>query len=268
MAKYSGKQPDDPTLLDMYATAEKQAGQHYTAFSERPVVFDFGFNHGQDSWNYLEMGYRVIAIEANPALVAKYQNTTYFKEASEAESFILLNYALVRNEAHKPSKVTFYVNMADDERSEVELSWCKRPEYEPHCIAHSVPATSCADLFANDFIQSFGDPFYVKLDVEGQDANCIRDIIQGVQEGKWKAPKYISSEQPDLEVLAAMRAEGYSAEKKTDNKFWWHSSGPFGEFANDVESGGRWKTHGTPVQRYNPHSWMDVHFKRVADVAP
>lgn len=35
------------------------------------IVFDVGMNNGDDSAYYLSKGYRVIAVEANPALVEK-----------------------------------------------------------------------------------------------------------------------------------------------------------------------------------------------------
>ena len=77
----------------------------------KPLIFDIGFNSGEDSAAYLRAGYRVVAVEANANMVAAARDRSPFRDALVDGSLVLLNNALV--EAHvEGHSVTFYVNSA------------------------------------------------------------------------------------------------------------------------------------------------------------
>ena len=68
------------------------------------LVIDVGTHNGQDSDFYLKLGYRVVAIEANPALVEKLQER--FSEEIAQGRMTLVNKAI----SEQPGQITFYVN--------------------------------------------------------------------------------------------------------------------------------------------------------------
>ena len=113
-------------------------------------------------------------------------------------------------------------------------------------------------------IQKLGPILYLKVDVEGIDEICINEILDMINDNSIPGPHYISMEgNPSQATLSKALAAGYPATKVIDNKYWWHSSGPFGPFALDTVSGGRWRMNGESVEPFNQHSWPDFHFKRV-----
>ena len=55
----------------------------------RQVIFDIGMHTGQDTSHYLESGYMVVAVEANPLLVEEAQ--LKFAKEIAAGNLIILN---------------------------------------------------------------------------------------------------------------------------------------------------------------------------------
>ena len=162
-------------------------------------IVDVGFNVGQDTAMYLEAGYHVAAVEANPRLVEWARRTEPFSIAVASGRLTLLNrvvtaYATERNTTAM-GNVTFFMS-SHTERS--KRGAC----YSPPCTAVNVETSTC-DTFVHDF-----RPEYIKIDAEGADLMCIEAILRKVQLGNIPAPKYISIEAkltPSL-FVAAQRA--------------------------------------------------------------
>src|SRR5438552_3989670 len=68
------------------------------------LIFDIGLHEGQDTAYYLQRGFRVVAVDANPAMVDKAQEK--FAAAISENRLILVNAGI----GHHPGQLTFWVS--------------------------------------------------------------------------------------------------------------------------------------------------------------
>jgi FkbM family methyltransferase len=129
---------------------------------KNPLVFDVGMYDGSDTEYYLESGYRVVAIEANPNLA----NAARQRFANDVANgrLTVVNAAIAEGE------------------DEVELTICGEDLGSSSTIgsmvvdripmgSYKVPAIGFAKL-----VEQFGVPDYLKIDIEGADGICVVGI--------------------------------------------------------------------------------------------
>lgn len=228
------------------------------------LIFDLGMNNGDDTAFYLSRGFKVIAIEANPALCAN--ATRRFRAAIDDDRLTIVNAAIW----NKTGQATFYVNLDNDHWSSLDAGWAKRED--SRCEEISVPCVTLASL-----IEDFGTPLYLKIDVEGVDHSVLAQL-----QGNELLPLYVSVEDcrfgPQyMETLAACGYDGFKlleqstvsqmADPATGRVFPAGSSGPFGD-----EVPGDWRSYADMVKLYSstvrdrtgnrlaPRTrWWDIH---------
>ena len=240
-----------PSLL-----LEHDGGPH-----TRETVLDVGFNIGQDTTMYLEAGYNVVAIEANPGLVAWANSTEPFMSAAQHRRLALLNLAIAPHEpnakrAVRKSTMTFYMAM-HTERS--RLGVCNYPP----CTAVEVETASC-DALVGEY-----RPMYVKIDAEGADIVCLSAIFHGIASGSLQAPpRYISVEELlSQEMYDAAGNAGYTHFKYADQRNnhgganHGAGTGAFGEFVYDGHAKYSWHPLAS-FRRLRFHG--DTHMKHVS----
>jgi FkbM family methyltransferase len=161
---------------------------------EKRLIFDIGMHIGQDSANYLDEGFRVVAIEANPLLVE--QNTKKFKKHIDDGSLTILNVGISDKEGVLP----FYINQKTSEWSSFDFQLGSRNN-TPYEVKN-IPCVTTASLF-----QKYGLPYYLKVDIEGYDFYCINDLPDVK-----RAPgvKYVSCEATDISLLETLHEKGYT----------------------------------------------------------
>jgi FkbM family methyltransferase len=220
------------------------------------LVFDVGMHRGEDTEHYLTRGFRVVAIEANPALVAATRER--FADAISAGRLTVVGAAV----AEEPGVVELAVS------DEITI-WSS---LDPAFIARNraggtqyrkveVPAVCFGDLLAE-----YGVPHYLKVDIEGSDMLCVR-ALHDLHE----RPDYVSIEssvtsprsgpQAVFDELAELWTLGYRAFSyvdqsrygQVDSRFARGSSGPFGE-----EIPGRWAPIGPTLARA---AALSLHFQ-------
>jgi FkbM family methyltransferase len=230
-----------------------------------PLVYDFGMNNGDDVDYYLAKGCRVIAVEANPALcesgakrfpvniadgTLKILNCAVSDREGTAEFFIHDQYSGLSTLAPDAAR-----------RSDIEMNWTR------------IPVTLRQ---ASSIIREFGEPLYVKVDVEFVDHIVLRDLLVHAIK-----PPYISAESHLIDVYCCLVSMGYEKFKLLDGKsvptrfrdypiarfgadkvnfsFGDESSGPFGE---DIP--GPWidKTRLLGELMETGLGWKDIHAKR------
>ena len=183
------------------------------------LVFDIGFHNGNDTAHYLARGFRVVAVEANPTLVAAGQER--FADAIKSGRLTLLGVGISR----QPGEQDFYVNDGNSEWSSFLPSFGQRGS---HFTTIRVPTMTFASLIA-----AHGVPFYAKIDVEGADWDCLNDLPAG-------PPRYVSVEAHRLEYLAVLYAKGYRRFKIVNQTghagFPSGSSGPISDTIVDWEN--------------------------------
>ncbi len=175
------------------------------------LIYDIGFHKGLDTAFYLAKGFKVVALEANPELVSLGKER--FKKEIESGQLVLVPKAL----APQGSKeVVFYTNPTKDDWGTILPNWNR--SMSDNYQACRVEATDMQSLF-----EVYGIPYYLKIDIEGADALCLKQLMDGPER-----PAYISVElmTPNnirtgdapqaLEILAYLHVLGYGNFKIVD----------------------------------------------------
>lgn len=248
------------------------------------TVFDFGMHKAQDTERYLSEGYQVVAIEADPELVAAAQKK--LAHYIEKKQLTILNLGV----AGESGELSFYKNLHLSEWSSFDLEIGSRGGTSYQEI--KIPC-----LTADKIFQQFDRAYYVKIDIEGFDHFVLTALDPS------QLPQYISCEDSstkNLEILyekgyrkfklinQARNFEAFSLKKEQNSilnycqfkynrlnmrlqkifpfKYPYSSSGPFGE-----NSAGVWEDYETVKSYYqsfyigenrtpiNNLSWFDIH---------
>lgn len=215
------------------------------------LIIDVGMHDGSDTAFYLAKGFDVVAIEANPDLVAAAEERF---AAEIADGRLRLISAAIAEE-----RGTLPLAIADEKTiwSSLSPDFVSRNE-EHRGIGHryvDVPTLPFAEVLAET-----GIPYYLKIDIEGFDMLCVRALAEFEER-----PAYLSIESNVsanraplglvVDELRTMRRLGYTRFKFVDQSrhpqvrlpdppregryvertFTRDDSGPFGE-----ETEGRW----------------------------
>jgi FkbM family methyltransferase len=204
----------------------------------RDLIYDVGMFNGNDTQFYLDKGFRVVAVEADPELAA--QGRARFANAIAEKRLTIVNRAV----AAQPGRVTFYVNQVSKGWSSIDVAAASPRGTEVRTV--EVESTRFGDLLAE-----FGIPYYVKCDIEGADALVLAGIAAAPER-----PPYVSVECHALDNLVALKQMGYRSFKVINQTLhnsvtlpdpplegvyvkverWLNSSGPFGR----ETAGNRW----------------------------
>ena len=149
------------------------------------LIYDVGLHKGEDTDFYLKKGFRVIAFEADPALVAACQER--FARAIEDQRLVIVPGAIVKPAAADGGtrKVSFYHNRDNSVWGTVDPSWARRNEQLG--TRNEVIEVDAVDFAA--CIRRCGMPYYMKIDIEGADLVCLETLL-----GFDCRPTYVSLE--------------------------------------------------------------------------
>ena len=188
------------------------------------IIYDVGINKGQDIYNYLNLSFKVILIEANLILCQK--NRKYFKKYLKEKNLQVLNLRIGK----KKSILNFYINRKD------EWSLFDRDEDSRH---GEYKVVKVLVFFFENILQKYDILYYLKIDIEGYDHFCFIGLSKSYK------PKYISIEAQDINWIKKLRELGYSSFKLVDSSkvFPISSSGDFGKSAMDIISGKKWRSY-------------------------
>ncbi len=139
------------------------------------LVFDLGFHLGEDTAYYLDLGYRVVAVEADPKL--HQQGYDRFQNAIIDGRLVLLHAAVIGWErALGVQMMRFYPHATNTVWGSVDHAFVTRNtdvHKQPHEPAVEVKTTTLEQL-----VRAHGCPFFLKVDLEGMDAEVIEDIAR------------------------------------------------------------------------------------------
>ena len=155
------------------------------------LIYDVGMNNGDDTAYYLHCGYRVVAVEANPTLAD--QARRRFRRELASGALTLLNVGV----AEEPGDAAFWVCETHSDWSSFHRTVASRDGSPHHAV--TVPCRTFRSV-----LEEFGTPYYLKVDIEGNDGLCLRDLAPG------RLPKYTSVEASDLGLLFRLRDLGYT----------------------------------------------------------
>jgi FkbM family methyltransferase len=178
--------------------------------SER-LVFDVGMHRGEDTEYYLRRGFRVVGVEANPDLVLFLCER--FESAIRSGQLHIVGKAI----ASKKGTARFAIN-------EVLTVWSTLVEgFAQRNVNQGAPSryveVDCVTF--QSVLETYGVPYYLKVDIEGSDLLCIEALRYFKQR-----PRYISVEsratspvfgiRQTLYELRLMRELGYKRFKYVD----------------------------------------------------
>lgn len=154
------------------------------------VIFDVGMNNGDDSAYYLSKGFRVVAIEANPALVEKARER--FAQEIATEQLVIEWIAIT----DAVGKLPFWINEERTEFSSVVEERARRNGMPCRLI-------EMEGLTFDVLLKRYGVPYYLKLDIEGAERFCLESLRS------FPLPSFISVEAESLEYLQLLWEVGY-----------------------------------------------------------
>ncbi len=242
--------------------------------AESRIIYDCGAGNGADLPYYLLKADRVVAVEANPVHCNEIRS--HLAEPLASGRLVVVNAVL--DVAPVSRDVPFYIH-----KTRPWLSQYPRPAAE-QCAAFTetlLPARNVVDV-----IREYGDPYYVKIDLEHFDHVILRALFeQGIH------PPYISAEAHTAEVFAILLAlGGYQSFKLVDgatvrtryddrtisttkgttkHSFAHASAGPFG---NDID--GPWMAPNSFLRLLGyaglgaRNAYKDIHASRVDPADP
>lgn len=133
----------------------------YREPSDREII-DVGANDGADTWYYLRKGFRVLAVEAIPALAADLQAT--YADQVEAGRLTIAPVAI----AEHAGMIALTVN---EERSE----WSSTKAGSKASLGRSRVIEVESDTLAN-LIRRHPNPYYIKIDIEGGELAAVKSL--------------------------------------------------------------------------------------------
>ena len=148
----------------------------------RDLIYDVGMHQGEDTEFYLKKGFRVIAFEANSDLAASAR--VKFADYIGNGKLVIVEGAIV-DSSHPGDTVEFYKNNKNSLWGTASPYFVERNvSFGADSTMTRVPRINFADCLAK-----LGIPYYLKIDIEGMDTECLRALLQ--VEGR---PAYVSIE--------------------------------------------------------------------------
>ena len=154
-------------------------------------------HNGDDTCYYLAQGYRVVAVDANPSM-CEAARRRFAREISTGKLSIR-NIGI----AQTPGEMDFWVS-STTEWSSFNAAMATRHGEQATCIkVETMPFRR--------LLEEEGIPFFLKIDIEGSDSLCIKDLA-----ATGSCPAYLSFEcsyQDDANDIDLLKGLGYNSFK-------------------------------------------------------
>jgi FkbM family methyltransferase len=170
------------------------------------LIFDIGLHKGEDTDFYLRKGFKVVAFEADPELVAHCK--ARFRESIAGGRLRIVEGAIAPEAAG--DRIVFYKNLQKSVWGTIDASWADRnKKLGTRSVKVDVERIDIVDAF-----RTYGTPFYLKVDIEGAD-HVVLDGLRRLED----RPRYVSIEAEEINFtqivpeLNALRDLGYQGFK-------------------------------------------------------
>lgn len=177
------------------------------------VIFDIGMFDGEDTAYYVERGFSVVAVDANPLLCAKAEKR--FAEEIARGKITIVNEGIVNEGIFESSdELDFWVSDHLDWSSFDRLNATKAGATAQ---AIRVPTVRFAELLGR-----YPTARHIKIDIEGMDSSCLRALAECE-----RRPHSLSFEAhpdaiADVSFLASLGYDAFKCVRQND----WHEITP------------------------------------------
>jgi FkbM family methyltransferase len=222
----------------------------------KPLAYDVGANVGANLPYYLAKGFRVIAVDADPSLTEVIR--TRHAAAIAAGDLEVLNVGV----GPEPGDLPFYLHEHTEHNS-----------FAPPEPGEAYRTLSIEVRTLSQIIAEYGEPAFLKLDVEGLDAAVLRELI-----ASRITPPLLQVEVHTVDVAATLVAMGYPSFQLVSGRMVGHRGmrsvtaggqriefppGAAGPMGDDLR--GPWVGPKTALQQWLARSylygwgWFDLH---------
>lgn len=159
----------------------------------KKLFYDVGGFDGTDTARYLNLGARVVTIEADPALAQKL--TERFEKDIAKGDCTILNVAVAEKEGVLP----FWICQEN-----AALNSFDKASLDRHGLNATAIDVPCRPF--QSILDEYGVPFFLKIDIEGNDKHCVLPLT------KHSAPQFLSFEagQNDLYLILHLHSIGFT----------------------------------------------------------
>lgn len=156
------------------------------------VIYDLGMYDASDTIYYLENGYEVVAVEANPALVHRAE--------ADLKRYLDSGQLHIVHAAVGPSNAPVELTICGEDLGSSSI-YGESVEHRTPVGSFTVSGITIQELFGR-----FGVPHYLKIDIEGADLHCVTALTSETK------PAYLSFEigEEFERLLAHVKAIGFS----------------------------------------------------------
>jgi FkbM family methyltransferase len=160
----------------------------------RSYILDLGMHVGDDTCYYLARGFNVVALEANPQLCQSAQNR--FKREISSGQLVIINAALC---PAVTNSVEFHI-------CNVNPEWSSLEKWRIEQVGGNLETVKVPGITLNSILSDYGQPYYIKCDIEGADGDFVDQLIQVPSTHK---PPFVSVEGIAIEWLSSLGKYGY-----------------------------------------------------------
>src|SRR5436190_13456358 len=158
------------------------------------LIYDVGLHNGDDTAFYLHRGYDVVAVEADPSLIAAARER--FAKELAAGRLSLVHTGI----ADRAGSATFFLCEGKSEFNSFDPANATKQGHA--CREIEVTCRTFASI-----LEEFGTPHYLKIDIEKFDRHCVADL------NRLDLPRFLSCELTDTDQIEQMADLGYDAFK-------------------------------------------------------
>lgn len=211
------------------------------------LIFDLGANEGGNLNYYLSRAEKVVAVEANPALIPKLKED--FQSEIESNRLEIVNCCLNVNK--NAEDVDFYVH-----KFKTGLGRFTKPPIN----SYDYKKIKVQSISYDKLIEQYGAPDFVKVDLEGFDKVLLSELISSN-----RLPAYLSFENCGRDIFERIiKTNHYNSFNilpfyNYEEVYGEHKTRTAGPMGSDLKT--PWLSEDKIQELYNriEHSWFDIH---------
>jgi len=202
-------------------------------FRKGDLIFDIGANQGTKTAVFLRLGANVVAVEPDVTNQTVLQQR-YLKYRLARRPVAIVGKAV----SDKIAVETMWIDEAGSAKNTLNPKWVETLRTDEERFGHSLTfaqRTEVETVTLNQLMNEYGDPFFIKIDVEGFELSVLRGLQRPVPYLSFEVnlPEFLPEGLKCVHLLGSMAADGrfnyvVDCQKGLELKQWL----PAQEFSN------------------------------------